>query len=185
MIANSLVDWERSVRTSLLSTFLILGVATASPAAPTLPDKPPKWEYAELTYRNIPARPGGVDADGKEIPPVPASVSIRWITGAGEMDVKGWEELAEKLKTPALKKGSAAYVKIQILNYLGSEGWELMEQQPAGSAPAPSNLPGGRGGGPGRAAAGAPGDRGGGADFGTGFRSSPATGTWLLKRRVP
>jgi hypothetical protein len=172
------------MRTLLLTPVLLLVPETAATAAPALSDKP-KWEYAELTFRNVPGRPGGVDADGKEVPATPASVSIRWITGAGEVDVKGWDELADKLKAPALKKGSAAFSKIQVLNYLGSEGWELMEQQTSGSAAALFDGPGGRGPGRGPGADRGPGgDRGTGADF-PGFRPSPATGTWLLKRRVP
>ena len=98
-------------------------------------------------------------------------MSIRWITGAGEVDVKGWGELAEKLKAPGLKKGSAAYLKIQILNYLGGEGWELMEQTGGSSAGFVS--------GPGGRARGAIGERG------PGFGFSSASSTWLLKRRVP
>jgi hypothetical protein len=155
--------------------FLIVAVATAAPA---LGDKPPKSEYAELTFRNLPGRPGGFDADGKEVPATPASVSIRWISGAGEVEVKGWDELAEKLKAPSLKKGTAAYQKIQILNFLGSEGWELMEQQTTGAAAALFDGPGARGRGPG-------GDRGASPDFAPGFRAAPGNGTWLLKRRVP
>jgi hypothetical protein len=160
------------MRTLLLSSILVLIPATAATAAPALGDKPPKWEYAELTYRTIPARPGGVDADGKEVPATPSSVSIRWISGTGEVEVKGWDELADKLKAPAPKKGSAAYLKIQVLNYLGAEGWELMEQ--TGTSPSSPFTD-----------ASARGDRGTGpADRGPGFRSAPMT-TWLLKRRVP
>lgn len=160
------------MRNFLLCSAFVLAAAAAS-AAPALGDKPPKWEYAELTFRNIPARPGGVDADGKEVSGTPASVSIRWISGVGEVDVKSWDELAEKLKAPTLKKGSAAYQKIQILNYLGGEGWELMEQQTAGPAAALFDGPGGRGLGRGTGAADLP-----------GFRATSATGTWVLKRRV-
>jgi hypothetical protein len=156
------------MRILLLSAALLIVLATTGTAAPNLGDKPPKWEYAELTYRTLPGRPAGVDVDGKEVPAIPTSVSIRWISGTGEVEVKGWDELAEKLKAPGLKKGSAAYLKIQILNYLGGEGWELMEQQTSGPAQALEAGFGGRG----------PGERG------PGFRSSPAS-TWLLKRRVP
>lgn len=155
------------MRPVLLSAAALLGLATVALAAPALGDKPPKWEYAELTYRTLPARGGGVDADGNAVPATPASVSIRWITGAGEAEVKGWDELAEKLKAPTLKKGTIAYTKIQILNFLGSEGWELMEQQ--GTAASAARAPGD------------PDNRG----TGTGFGGSISTSTWLLKRRVP
>jgi hypothetical protein len=159
------------MRTLLLPSTLLVILAAVATAAPALGDKPPRWEYAELTYRNIPARPAGVIADGKEVPAVPASVSIRWISGAGEVEVKGWDELADKLKAPAIKKGSAAYLKIQVLNFLGADGWELMEQTGASPSAPLFDAP-------------ARGDRGPGADRGSGFRSSPTT-TWLMKRRVP
>jgi hypothetical protein len=156
-----------------MRTLILLVIATAvATAAPALGDKPPKWEYAELTYRNIPGRPAGTDADGKEIPATPASVSIHWVTGAGETEVKGWDELADKLKATGFKRGSASFQKIQILNYLGSDGWELMEQQaPTGPAAAA-----GRGGGPG--------GRGAADGFAGPVRVS-GTSTWMLKRRVP
>lgn len=155
------------MRPILLSATLLLGLASSLSAAPALGAKPPKWEYAELTYRALPARGGGVDADGNVVAAIPASVSIRWVTGAGEVDVKGWEELAEKLKAPALKKGTVAYTKIQILNFLGGEGWELMEQQ--GSAASAARGP--------RDPLVGPGER-------VPFGPSP-TSAWLLKRRVP
>src|SRR4051794_23275869 len=160
------------MRTLLLPSTLLVILAAVASAAPALGDKPPRWEYAELTYRTIPGRPGGVDADGKEVPATPSSVSIRWISGAGEVEVKGWDELADKLKAPSLKKGSAAYLKIQVLNFLGTDGWELVEQTGTSPSSPFSDAP-------------ARGDRGpGAADRGPGFRST-ATTTWLLKRRVP
>src|SRR5688500_7625251 len=88
-------------------------LTSISSAAPALGDKP-RWEYAELTYRNLPGRPAGVDGDGNEIPAVPPSVSLKWISGAGEIEAKGWTDLAEKLKVTGLKKdGSLALQKIQ------------------------------------------------------------------------
>jgi hypothetical protein len=147
----------------------LLVFAAVAAAAPALGDKPPKWEYAELTYRALPGRPVGVDADGKEVPAVPASVSIRWVTGTAEVEVKSWDELAEKLRAPAMKKGTAAFQKIQMLNCLGADGWELMEQQSSSVAAQIAE-----GGFPGRG----PGDRA------AGFPRSSAASTWLLKRRV-
>ena len=85
--------------------------------------------------------PRGRGADGNEVPPEPPTVTVRWISAAGEVEVKGWSELADKLKAPALKKGTAAYEKIQVLNFLGGEGWELMEQSgPATTAARASGL---------------------------------------------
>jgi hypothetical protein len=169
---------ERPVGTLLVSAMLLLGLSSAGSAAPALGDKPPKWEYAELTFRTMPGRSAGTDDDGKEIPAVPASVSINWVTGAGEVEVKGWHELAEKLRATGFKKGSASFQRIQILNYLGADGWELMEQETTTTVNA------GRGG-----LAGAPGGGAGGSRGGAGgvpaVSVSPGPSTWLLKRRVP
>src|SRR4051812_45034628 len=105
----------------------LLSLAALSPAAPQLGDKPPRWEYAELAFRTIPARAGGVDANDNEVPGTPATMSIRWITAAGEVEVKSWEALADKLKATGFKKdGSADLQRVQVLNALGAEGWELM-----------------------------------------------------------
>jgi hypothetical protein len=153
----------------MLCLTMLLVLAPFSVAAPALPDKPPKWEYAELTYRTTLPRAAGVDADGKEIPAVPAAVTVRWISGDGEVEAKSWSELAEKLRASRFKKdGSAAYQKIQILNYLGSEGWELMEQLSSSSI---VQTVGGFG----------KGERPGPVTL----RESPPSHTWLLKRRVP
>src|SRR5262245_60702226 len=89
---------------------------TPSSAAPALSDKP-KWEYAELYYRVIPGRPRGVDADGNEVPAVPASAAIRLTTSGGDLEAKSWFDLAEKLKATGIKKDSStALQKIQVLN---------------------------------------------------------------------
>jgi hypothetical protein len=115
------------MRSLLLASALVLGLAASGLAAPGLPDRPPKWEYAELTYRSV-TRPGGRGADGDPVALAPPTITIRWITAAGELEVKGWDELATKLKATGFKKDtSASHQKIQVLNFLGSEGWELME----------------------------------------------------------
>lgn len=142
---------------SFLAVFSLPAVS-----APTLPDKPPKWEYAELTSRVTPGRPARFDPDGVQIEAVPATVTLRWITNEGEIDAKGWDELADKLKIKGFKKeGSTALQKIRMLNLLGGEGWELLEQ--TSTSPATSFT-----------------DRGSKSGF-----SSTANTTWLLKRRVP
>jgi hypothetical protein len=151
------------MRTLSLTALLLL--AALSSAAPVLGDKPPKWEYAELSYRTLPGRAAGVDGDRNPVAAVPSAVTVRWISGAGEVEAKGWVELAEKLKALSFKKeGSAAFLKIQFLNYLGSEGWELMEQ------PSSNTI---------TQAAGGFGERG------TTVRSSSGSSTWMLKRRLP
>lgn len=139
----------------ILSLLTLFALAASTRAAPG--DKP-KWEYAELSYRSIAARPGGVGPDGNEVPATAASASIRWLTGAEELTLKSWTEMAEKFNVTGFKKdGSPALQKIQMLNYLGSEGWELLEQQ---SNPTTS---------------------------GGGFTRATTTpsNTWLFKRRVP
>jgi len=92
------------------------------------------------------------------------------------MTVKSWDELAEKLKLIGFKAdGSPALQKIRMLNALGGEGWELMEQQQsASSAFTQAELRGDRGPG---AKGREPGDRGG--------FTTTSTSSWLLKRRVP
>ena len=57
-----------------------------------------KWEYAELTYRTIPGRGPGKDPDGKEVPAREGATTVRWTTGAEDVSLKGWGELADKLK---------------------------------------------------------------------------------------
>ncbi|WP_020471006.1 hypothetical protein [Zavarzinella formosa] len=126
---------------------VILGLAAINcPAAPTLPDKPARWEYAELQFRNPRAGgfPGRIPAkgeDGAEQPPAPATTptAVRWTTSDGEIEAKNWQEMAEKLKAPAMKKdASATSQKIHVLNFIGGEGWELVEHQ-GGSATATLN----------------------------------------------
>jgi hypothetical protein len=112
-----------------MKTFLALASLVLLPlfavAVPTPSDKPPKWEYAELSFRSTPGRPARVDPDGLQIEAVPATMTIRWITNDGEVDAKGWDDLADQLKVKGFKKeGSAALQKIRLLNILGSEGWE-------------------------------------------------------------
>jgi hypothetical protein len=116
----------------LLASASLLGLAASGQAAPGLPDKPAKWQYAELSYRYIPAQSAGTAADGTVVPGKPPREVVRWVTAEGEVEAKGWADLAEQLKAPAFKKeGSAAYQRVQVLNHLGSEGWELMEQTEA------------------------------------------------------
>ena len=73
----------------LLAAAGLLGLATSG-QAPTGPqDRPAKWQYAELSYRRIPAQSGGRTADGAEVPPRPAAEAIRWVTADGEVEATG------------------------------------------------------------------------------------------------
>jgi hypothetical protein len=160
---------EMQYRRTTMKTFLALTslalLSLPAVAAPTLADKPPKWEYAELTFRSTAGRPARVDPDGVPMATVQATTTIRWITNDGEIDAKGWDELADMLKMKGFKKeGSAALQKVRMLNILGSEGWELMEQQGGNTATTFG-----------------PGDR---SSKSSGFGSTGTT-TWLLKRRIP
>jgi hypothetical protein len=146
---------------------LLLALSTTALAD----DKPAKWEYAELMIRTTPARPALKDKDGNEVAAVPSSLTIRWTTGAGEFEVKGWAELAEKLKVPFQNEGSASSQKIQMLNRLGDQGWELIDQQ--STPPSMTGAVGPAGGPGGFAGPGGP----------RGFSPGSAS-TLLFKRRV-
>src|SRR5207248_5598286 len=112
-----------------------VGMTQAAPApAPGQAKPAEKWEYGELyassrIFRGgedeLPGRggrggrggfPGGGGAPGggaAAAQPVPAAqpalprLTIRWVTGDGEVVASGWEELAAKLKAPAAKPGGA------------------------------------------------------------------------------
>ena len=71
------------MRTAALTTLLLL--AASAQAVPALAEKPPRWEYAELIHRTLPSQPATVGPDGTEIPAVPASASVRWITATEEV----------------------------------------------------------------------------------------------------
>lgn len=142
----------------------ILIVAATTASAP--PEKA-KWEYAELSYRNVRGTPAGTDAEGKEIPAVPAHVAIRWTTVKEEVQLKGWGEMADHLKAVVKKEGSASFLRLQVLNALGSEGWEIVSEQSGSTVVTPAVA-----GGPDRRTTG-------------GFSTGPTGTTVMFKRRVP
>ena len=92
------------------------------PAAPGLPDRPPKWEYAELTFRATLDRKGGGTRGQRSRDPAAHADGDRPLgQWRGRSRGRGWAELAEKLKATGFKKdGSASYQKIQVLNFLGA-----------------------------------------------------------------
>ena len=123
------------MRTLVVLTAFCCGFALLQPATqPVIAQEkqaPVKWEYAELVYRDTTGRPAGKDGNpaGKDGNPMGApTMTIRWTSGAGEFSVNGWEELAGKLKTKFKKEGTASSQKVQMLNALGAEGWELVSQ---------------------------------------------------------
>jgi hypothetical protein len=149
----------------VITLFALAALAAAcaldlpSYAAPAPSDKP-RWEYAELHYRPPAPTFGKGAIDGQVEPPAVRPASIRWVTGDGEVDGKSWEDLGSKLKAPQpTKEASADARRVQLLNHLGSEGWELVSQA-GGFGPTTTTK-------------------------GTSTRTSGTAGTWLFKRRVP
>lgn len=148
-----------------------------------------KWEYAELSFRNVAARPAGKDQEGNEIPATPATIALQWTTGGEDVSVKGWDELAKKLKVEIKKDSSPVSQKIQVLNALGAAGWELVDLQTAApTAPAAPARGGDRGGPGGGGFGGQPAGRG--AQPGVGAAQPSATPfrvnatNMLFKRRA-
>ena len=49
------------------------------------------------------------------------------MTGDADVEAQGWDDLAAKLKMSGAKKAATpAGRKVQVLNHLGGEGWELV-----------------------------------------------------------
>ena len=117
---------------SLVAGALGLGLMVPrGSSAPALADKPVKYEFAELrSFRGgaqAAVRAGGGIAAPAALPPVTVA---RWTTAQEELDVKDWEELADKLKAPAQKKDSPPTVhKLRVLNKLSEDGWEMLDHQ--------------------------------------------------------
>jgi hypothetical protein len=125
----------------LVCALSLLTFAPNATTAPTLGDKPPKYEYAELNFVRTPAfggRNGGGQGKGQfggqpggKGGPAAGWVAdtIRWTTGEEEIEVQEWAELGDKLKAPAPKKESPQSVhKLRVLNKLSADGWEMMDQ---------------------------------------------------------
>jgi len=137
---------------------LVLAIAAAltlgllvprGPAAPALGEKPVRYEYAELwTARTMVRQPGMAKGGPGGALPAPAGpvqggimpgvieTSVRWTTAEEEIEVKEWDELADKLKAPAPKKASPGSVhRLRVLNKLAADGWELLDHPPVGTSP--------------------------------------------------
>ena len=116
------------------------------PAAPALPDKPVKYEYAELRYtRSFTGGQMGMvakmaGAGGVVAAPAPVAVpqtTVKWTTAEEEMTFKEWDELADKLGAASPKKESPPTVhKLRVLNKLSASGWETLDR-PNPDAPNP------------------------------------------------
>jgi hypothetical protein len=111
------------MRTLSLTGLLLL--ATLSPAAPALAEKPVRDEFAELRQtRRVQAVQPGAPAG------VVNTVSLfQWVTGDGQIEVETWEELARRLKAPEPKgEASPSVHKMRVLNRLNAEGWEIVDR---------------------------------------------------------
>jgi len=106
-----------------LACILLLALSTVSIADDV------KWEYAEMSSRTVPGRPALKDKEGNERAAVPDTITIKWVSGSEEFEVKNWGEMAEKLKAPFMAEPSEAGKRIRVLNMLGNQGWELVDQQ--------------------------------------------------------
>src|SRR5687768_538 len=82
------------------------------PAAPALPHKPDKYEYAELRYYET-AVPGG----GKVL-------MYCWSTADAEIEAVGWEGMAAALKAPESKKEGMRTHRLRVFNAISRDGWE-------------------------------------------------------------
>ncbi len=111
------------MRAPATALFAALCFALADRPAPAAAQEKPaaaKWEYGELTYRvTRSANEGGVSR----------ATVIKWTTGAGELSVNAWAELAERLKAEAKKDEPASLQRVRALNALGAAGWELVSQE--------------------------------------------------------
>jgi hypothetical protein len=114
------------MRHLIISALTLCFAASTGSAAPNLGDKPGKWEYAELKMSRSLAGPAA-RANAAVRPAAPAT-TVAWATLDGETEAETWEELASKLKAPPLKKdGTPTMQKLRVLNYLGTEGWEIVD----------------------------------------------------------
>jgi len=113
---------------STLALSLLIVVSPPAEAAPLPADKLVRYEHAELRWSRhyIPAPA----APGKKAPLAPDPlISVSWTTATEELVLKGWEELADRLKAPVAKKESPPTVhKLRVLNALSAVGWELTDR---------------------------------------------------------
>lgn len=106
------------MRTTLVLSILLcaavaLQTTTTRPATAQEKQAPVKWEYGTITIP-IAVRtgtPGG----------------YAWTTGREYVAGDNWKDLAEKLKVELKDKDApTAKIRVQVLNHLGAQGWELV-----------------------------------------------------------
>lgn len=125
-------------RIAALMLVCLVGVLVAAEPEPA-PKAGERWEYAELYYSSAatkgrgqaggPGGAGGVGGPGGAggvVMPKRLASSVRWVTEAGDLEAANWDDLATKLKMPAVKDATAAALKVKVLNHLGRQGWELV-----------------------------------------------------------
>jgi hypothetical protein len=111
----------------VLSALALLVLASAGQSQPpgkggVAPPEKVRWEYAELSVRTGTPFPRDADERPK------SSVTIRWTTDKEEQSFTGYADFAEKVKVGGFKKDApTTHQRIQVLNHLGNEGWELAE----------------------------------------------------------
>jgi hypothetical protein len=111
----------------LVCALSLLTFAPKAATAPTLSEKPVKYEFAELTFLRAAGpwgKGGGGLAGGGGPAAWGAASPIKWTTAEEEIEVEQWSDLADKLKAPAAKKESPPSVhKLRVLNKLSVDGW--------------------------------------------------------------
>lgn len=121
----------------LTATGLLISVilAAAAPAPEPAVKGADKWEYCEIQARETAAEKGGVAGAGQPLVPW----TVRWITAGDMVETLGWEDMATMMKAPPPAKKDAPPLthKMRVMNYLGSEGWEMVSyHKPAGAGAA-------------------------------------------------
>jgi len=109
---------------ALVAAALALGLLVPrGTTAPALPDKPVRYQYAQLRYaRTYPAPPGNA-APG----PAVAVVSVRWATAGELVEGTDWANLGDKLKAPAARRDGPLAQTLRVLDRLGADGWEVYD----------------------------------------------------------
>lgn len=119
---------RKVVAVSLVVGTLALGLLVPrGTSAPALPDKPVRFEYAQLRYARTYAAPPGNPAPGA--PPAVAVpvVSVRWATADDLVEGTDWANLGDRLKAPAARREGALAETLRVLDRLGADGWEVYE----------------------------------------------------------
>jgi len=81
-------------------------------SAPALPDKPVRYEFAELRYYQV------AGAGGKNI------LVYRWTTADDDFEGLGWEGMASRLKAPETKQEGPYTHRLRVFNAISRDGWQ-------------------------------------------------------------